>query len=57
MAHLISSSLVQGDREHHGGIFKAVYAYARETREAFAAERGEEFVPQYDPDLDGPLAG
>ena len=28
---------VQGDREHHGGIFKAVYAYARETREAFAA--------------------
>ena len=33
---------VQGDREHHGGIFKAVYAYARETREAFAAEREQE---------------
>lgn len=31
---------VQGDREHHGGIFKAVYAYARETREALAAAHG-----------------
>ncbi|WP_299303985.1 MOSC domain-containing protein [uncultured Brachybacterium sp.] len=30
---------VQGDREHHGGIFKAVYAFARETREAHAAAR------------------
>lgn len=27
---------VQGDREHHGGIFKAVYAFSREVREAFA---------------------
>ena len=26
---------VQGDREHHGGIFKAVYAFSREVREAF----------------------
>ena len=33
---------VQGDREHHGGIFKAVYAYARETRQAHAAARGLE---------------
>lgn len=33
---------VQGDREHHGGIFKAVYAFSREVREAYAAERGEE---------------
>ena len=33
---------VQGDSEHHGGIFKAVYAYSREVREAFAAERGQE---------------
>lgn len=33
---------VQGDSEHHGGIFKAVYAYSREVREAFAAERGED---------------
>ncbi|EWS82609.1 MOSC domain-containing protein [Brachybacterium phenoliresistens] len=33
---------VQGDREHHGGIFKAVYAVSREMREAFARERGED---------------
>lgn len=33
---------VQGDREHHGGIFKAVYAYAREVREAFAAALGSD---------------
>ena len=33
---------VQGDREHHGGIFKAVYAFARETREEHAAARGLE---------------
>src|SRR5699024_5289231 len=31
---------VQGDREHHGGLFKAVYAYARETRLAHASARG-----------------
>ena len=31
---------VQGDREHHGGIFKAVYAFARETRRAHAEARG-----------------
>lgn len=30
---------VQGDREHHGGLFKAVYAFSRETREAHARER------------------
>lgn len=33
---------VQGDREHHGGIFKAVYAYSREVREAYAAALGTE---------------
>ena len=33
---------VQGDREHHGGIFKAVYAYSREVREAYAAALGSE---------------
>jgi MOSC domain-containing protein YiiM len=32
---------VQGDREHHGGIFKAVYAYSREVREAYAAALGQ----------------
>ena len=31
---------VQGDREHHGGIFKAVYAYSREVREAYATLEG-----------------
>ncbi|MGP5268024.1 MOSC domain-containing protein [Brachybacterium alimentarium] len=30
---------VQGDREHHGGLFKAVYAFSREVREAHAAAR------------------
>lgn len=33
---------VQGDREHHGGIFKAVYAFSREVREAYAAAREQE---------------
>lgn len=33
---------VQGDREHHGGLFKAVYAVAREMREAFAREREQD---------------
>lgn len=33
---------VQGDHEHHGGIFKAVYAYSREVREAFAASLGRD---------------
>lgn len=31
---------VQGDREHHGGLFKAVYAFASETREALAEREG-----------------
>ena len=33
---------VQGDRENHGGIFKAVYAFSREVREAYAAARRQE---------------
>ena len=33
---------VQGDREHHGGIFKAVYAFSREVREAYAQALGQE---------------
>ncbi|WP_394214320.1 MOSC domain-containing protein [Brachybacterium vulturis] len=33
---------VQGDREHHGGIFKAVYAFSREVREAFVDLAGQE---------------
>lgn len=31
---------VQGDREHHGGLFKAVYAFSREVRVAHAEARG-----------------
>lgn len=27
---------VQGDREHHGGLLKAVYAFSQEVREAYA---------------------
>lgn len=34
---------LQGDREHHGGVFKAVYAYAREARDQLAAQEGREF--------------
>lgn len=30
---------VQGDRENHGGIFKAVYAFSREVRQAYATAR------------------
>ena len=33
---------VQGDREHHGGLYKAVYAFARETRAAWVERRGDE---------------
>lgn len=32
----------QGDTEHHGGLFKALYAVARETREELAAAEGRE---------------
>lgn len=33
----------QGDRKHHGGFFKAIYAFARETREALAQKEGKSF--------------
>ncbi len=33
----------QGDTEHHGGLFKAVYAFSRETREQIAATEGRDF--------------
>lgn len=32
----------QGDVNHHGGLFKAVYAYAREVREQLAEAEGRE---------------
>lgn len=34
----------QGDTAHHGGIFKAVYAFARETREALARCENTDFA-------------
>lgn len=36
---------VQGDTEHHGGLFKAVYAFARETREELARQEGFSGLP------------
>ncbi|MGO1560638.1 MAG: MOSC domain-containing protein [Actinomycetaceae bacterium] len=36
---------VQGDRENHGGTFKAVYAYAEETRDAWAEVLGRPIGP------------
>lgn len=36
---------VQGDRENHGGTFKAVYAYAEETRRAWGERLGREIAP------------
>ena len=33
---------LQGDREHHGGVFKAVYAYSREARDQLAAQEGRD---------------
>ena len=51
----------EGDvrREHAEGLARAVEdkRRKREWQAHEAAERGEEFVPQYDPDLDGPLEG
>ena len=36
---------VQGDRENHGGTFKAVYAFAQETRLAWAERLGRDVGP------------
>lgn len=36
---------LQADRKHHGGEDQAVYAYAQEDAEAFAAELGREIPP------------
>ena len=45
-------------REHAEGLARALEdkRRKREWQAREAAERGEEFVPQYDPDLYGPLA-
>jgi MOSC domain-containing protein YiiM len=36
---------VQADREYHGGLDKAVYAYAQESAQTWSAELGREVVP------------
>ncbi len=36
---------VQADRKHHGGLDKALYAYAQEDAEHWAAELGRELPP------------
>lgn len=36
---------VQAERQHHGGVDQAVYAYAEEDADRFAAELGREIPP------------
>jgi MOSC domain-containing protein YiiM len=36
---------VQADRKHHGGLDKAVYAYAQEDADHWAAELGRDLAP------------
>jgi MOSC domain-containing protein YiiM len=36
---------VQADRKHHGGLDKALYAYAQEDADFWAAELGRELAP------------
>lgn len=38
---------VQADRKHHGGLEKAVYAYAQEDAEFWAGELGRELPPGF----------
>ncbi|GMA32928.1 MOSC domain-containing protein [Litorihabitans aurantiacus] len=38
---------VQADRKHHGGLDKALYAYAQEDAEHWAAELGREVPPGF----------
>lgn len=38
---------VQADRQHHGGLDKAVYAYAQEDAEFWAAELGRDIPPGF----------
>lgn len=59
VAHMRNQPEEEVRREHAEGLARALEDKRRkrawQAREA--AERGEKFVPQYDPDLDGPLAG
>ncbi|GAB19639.1 hypothetical protein GOEFS_092_00640 [Gordonia effusa NBRC 100432] len=38
---------VQADRKHHGGLDKALYAYAQEDADFWAAELGREIPPGF----------
>ncbi|MFW0788132.1 MOSC domain-containing protein [Gordonia sp. CPCC 205333] len=38
---------VQADRKHHGGLEKALYAYAQEDADFWAAELGREIPPGF----------
>ncbi|MCT1957826.1 ABC transporter ATP-binding protein [Kocuria rhizophila] len=59
VAHMRNQPEEDVRREHAEGLARALEdkRRKREWQAQEAAERGEEFVPQYDPDLDGPLAG
>ena len=59
VAHMRNQPEEDVRREHAEGLARALEdkRRKREWQAQEAAERGEEFVPQYDPDLDGPLEG
>ncbi|RLZ02874.1 ABC transporter ATP-binding protein [Kocuria tytonicola] len=59
VAHMRNQPEEDVRREHAEGLARALQdkRRKREWQAQEAAERGEEFVPQYDPDLDGPLEG
>ncbi len=59
VAHMRNQPEEDVRREHEEGLARALAdkRHKREWQAGEAAERGEEFVPQYDPDLDGPLPG
>ena len=59
VAHMRNQPEDEVRREHEEGLARVLEDKRRhrEWQAKEAAERGEEFVPQYDPDLDGPLPG
>ena len=59
VAHMRNQPEEDVRREHAEGLARALEdkRRKREWQAQEAADRGEEFVPQYDPDLDGPLEG
>lgn len=59
VAHMRNQPEEEVQREHEEALARVLEDKRRhrEWQAQEAAERGEEFVPQYDPDLDGPLPG